>query len=624
MKTELSENQRFTERESQEPLGDSEVAVTSDSTEDGEALEQPTDVSAQQELAPEAAESSDPVSKAAAAAPGSGILISNLSVVAGTGRRARALLQGIQLDIPKASFVAIVGASGCGKSTLIKTLAGLVPPTTGRVLFAGHPIERLKHDYPLAVGYLPQFGAFHADLTVEENLRNVVALRLPGSVPAAVKEQWAEHIIELARLGPLLNQPYKTLSGGQMRRMALAEELIGDPAFLLLDELTSGLDIYSDMEMMLWLRELAHKHGKTVVLVTHATYHLEYCDNILLLHKGRQVQMAPLAEMLAAHEVSSITELFGLYQTREVEFPALEHVPETPVTPQPLKTARPPGGFFQFWTLLLRQARLFLRDRTQIWLHLILIVTFPALVAVFALEGLPQVRQLNLSLQTNVVQTLAEQLLYLKESFKASALVSGLAMFQVVLLTLIGANNGAREIAKERDVLAKELRAGLSPFAYVSTKFLQLSFLCVVQAFWMAWFVKTICGFPGGLLDQFCILFATTLAMSATCLAISSASASPERASLLAIYLVGFQMPLSGAALSLPDWLAFGCRPFIAAYWGWSGYLKTFEFTRHYDIVKQSRDIYIAPYDACLYVLGLHVLVSLCLAWWCVGRTRVS
>ena len=375
---------------------------------------------------------------------------------------------------------------------------------------------------------------------------------------------------------------------------------------------------------MLWLRELAHVHGKTVVLVTHATYHLEYCDSILLLHKGRQVQFAPYAEMLASHGVDSVTGLFRIYQTQEVQFPDLHMVAETPVELQPLKTARPPGGIFQFPTLLLRQARLFLRDRTQILLHLILIVTFPALVAVFALKGLPQVRQLNMSLQTNIVQTLAEQLLYLKESFKASALISGLAMFQVVLLTLIGANNGAREIAKERDVLAKELRAGLSPFAYVTTKFLQVSFLCVVQAFWMTWFVKSICGFPGAMLDQFFILFATTMAMSATCLAISAASASPERASLLAIYLVGFQMPLSGAALSLPDWLAFGCRPFIAAYWGWSGYLKTLEFTRHYDIVKQSRDIFIAPYDACLYVLALHVVIALLFAWWCVGRIRIT
>ena len=90
----------------------------------------------------------------------------------------------------------------------------------------------------------------------------------------------------------------------------------------------------------------------------------------------------------------------------------------------------------------------------------------------------------------------------------------------------------------------------------------------------------------------------------------------------MAIYLVGFQLPLSGAALSLPDLLSTLCRPFIAAYWGWSGYLKTLESTRHYDIVKQSKDTFIAPYETCMAVLGLHILVGFLLAWRFVIRTK--
>lgn len=262
-------------------------------------------------------------------------------------------------------------------------------------------------------------------------------------------------------------------------------------------------------------------------------------------------------------------------------------------------------------TLLARQAKLFWRDRGQIVLHVTLILTFPILVAVFATSGLPQVRSQTLSLESNILRTLQDQLFYLKESFQAASLISGLAMFQVILLTLIGANNGAREIAKERGILAKELRAGLSPAAYVAVKFLQIMLLCSVQAIWMACFVKTVCGFPGNLWDQFTILFATTLAMSTTCLAISAASPSPERASLLAIYLVGFQLPLSGAALALPDWLSAICRPFIAAYWGWSGYLQTFSDTRYLDVVRQSSETWVAPYPLGMAVLGLHILVAL-------------
>lgn len=551
--------------------------------------------------------------------------VSNLTVTArGERGKAKTLLSGINFDLEAGRFVGVIGASGCGKSTLIKALAGQLEPTSGRVLFAGHSITNVKEQYPLAVGYLPQFGAFHGELTVEENLRIAVALRLPHSVSETIREKWVQHIIELARLQSFLIQPYSTLSGGQMRRMALAEELIGDPAFLLLDELTSGLDAFSDREMMSWLRDLAHMHGKTIILVTHATYHLDHCDTILFLHQGRQIQFGSYQELLISHHAESIADLFEVYQTQEVAFTPAEPQPEPEVTVQSLKTARPPSGWTQFPTLLGRHLQLFWRDRTQIYLHLALIVTFPILVAVFAVNGLPQVRQLTLNLESNIVQTLAERLLYLTEAFHAASLVSGLAMFQVILLTLIGANNGAREIAKEKSVLAKELRAGLSPVAYVTTKFIHLICLSAVQAFWMAWFVKIMCGFPGSLMGQFGILFATTLAMSTVCLAISAGSPSPERASLLAIYLVGFQLPLSGAALSLPEWLSTLCRPFIAAYWGWSGYLKTLESTRHYDIVKQSTDTFIAPYETCLTVLAFHVLVGLFLAWWFVTRTKPS
>lgn len=564
-----------------------------------------------------------PIALAEATASTGGVQVANLSVQVAGERGRKTLLSDISLEVSAGKFVAVVGASGCGKSTLIKALAGVQKPTHGAVLLSGHSVGRLKEQLPLAVGYLPQFGSFHADLTVEENLHNAVALRLPRSVAPAVKQNWVRHIVEVARITSLLSQRYSTLSGGQMRRMALAEELIGDPAFLFLDELTSGLDVFSDQEMMFWLRDLAHGLSKTVMLVTHATYHLDACDALIFLHEGKVIHYGSYQSLLETHQVGSIAELFALCQSPGgYDSPAYADSVGPAVPPQTLRTAPPPGGIWQFPTLLLRQIKLFLRDRGQLALHAALILTFPALVAVFATHGLPQVRSLTLALETNVVHTLHEQLLFLKESFQAAALISGLAMFQVILLTLIGANNGAREIAKERAVLQKERRAGLSSIAYVATKFLQIFALCLAQAFWMAWFVKTVCGFPGSLLAQFGILFATVLAMSTTCLAISAASPSPERASLLAIYLVGFQLPLSGAALALPAWLSTICRPFVIAYWGWSGFLQTFADTPHLDVVKQAKETWLADYQLCIGVLSVHVIFSLTLAWYFVLRQR--
>ncbi len=562
------------------------------------------------------------------------IFVENISVMVGKRAEHRALLRNISLAVPQGSFLSIIGASGSGKSVLIRVLAGIQPVSAGRVLLAGHPVESLREQLPLAIGYLPKFGAFHEDLTVAEILDFAMALRLPGSVPKATREQWCEHVIDLARIRPFLRQKYRTLSGGQMRRIAMAEELLGDPAFLLLDEMTTGLDPYSEHEMMVWLRELAHGLNKTVVLVTHTARNLRLCDSVIFLHEGRLCFHGPYDELLSTHGTASVEAIFGGYQEASttgnfVGFDA-DRSAELPASPElrSLNTAPPPGSLRQLFTLIRRQYVLLCHDRAQLWLNLSLLITFPLLVAIFALNGLPKVHEMAMpnllhhQSEIDIIENGVKELKDLKDSFNTALLVSGLTMFQVILLTLMGANNGAREIAKERNILEKELRAGLSPWAYVTTKSLLVVCLCTAQALCMAWFVKTVCGFPGSFANQFEILFATTLAMSMVCLAISSASKSPESASLLANFLVGLQLPLSGVVLALPHIANFLCRPFIAAYWGWSGYLKTFAADRDYEIVRQSTDTYISDFNICVLVLSLHAVVGGIIAWIFVTRIK--
>jgi ABC-type multidrug transport system ATPase subunit len=525
------------------------------------------------------------------------------------------LLDNISLTAQSGSFVGLIGPSGCGKSTLLTTLAGIRPASRGELLVGGYPVTILRREFPLALGYLPQFAAFHDELTVRETLAYAAALRLPRSVSGQQRNEWLDHIVELARLERFYDQPCRTLSGGQRRRVALAEELVGDPQFLFLDELTSGLDPHSEEEMMLWLADLAGRTGKTVVLVTHAVKNLHLCNAIIFLHRGRLLYQGSYDELLGSRGAATIEEVYRDAE-RETEFLSPspwthEELPAETPAPQPLRTAKPPGGFEQMPSLVARQTQLLGRDRGQLWLQLILLLTFPTLVTVFASSGLPQVRKLSLGLESNALRSLTEQLYYLKESFHAASLISGLTMFQVILLTLMGANNGAREIAKERAVLEKELRAGLSPGAYITLKFCFVGLLSLVQAFWMSAFVKVGCGFPGSFSLQFSVLFLAALAMSCTCLAISAFSPSPERASLLSIYLVGLQLPLSGAILALPETIRWITRPVISAYWGWSGYLRTLEATRHYDVVREVTNASLAPFGVCLAVLALHSLMAL-------------
>lgn len=526
-------------------------------------------------------------------------------------RGTKTLIDNISLDLPEGSFTCIIGPSGCGKSTLLKLLAGFNEPTEGEVHLAGYEVAHLKHDLPLTVGYLPQFASFHDELTVLEVLEDALALRLPNSVSHEHKEQWLKQVIDLTGTENVIHQSPATLSGGQLRRLALAEQLIGDPPFLFLDELTSGLDPHSEREIMWWLSDLVKKTKKTVLLVTHSLANLEACDHVVFLSTGKLIYSGVPSGILPYFQAPDMEHIYA----QSDSYPAYEVTIGNLGEPEPLQTAKPPGGFSQLITLVKRQAVLFWRDRGQLILHGMLLITFPLLVAVFAYQGLPEVRELSMSLQNNIVEGLAEQLSYLKDSFELAALVSGVSMFQVILLALIGANNGAREIAKERGILFKELSAGLNPLSYLTSKFIFVAALSGLQSLWMTFFVRSVCNFPGDFVPQFIILFFITFAMSCTCLWFSAISKTPEKASLLAIYSVGLQLPLSGAVLALPELMTHITQPMIVSYWGWSGYLRTFEDFRHFDVVSESTKTDISTYAICITVLVIHVVVAYLLTW---------
>ena len=546
------------------------------------------------------------------------ISTTGLSVAVPVDDGSRMLLSDISLDVAPGEFVAIIGPSGCGKSTLLRSLAGIQPLASGVATVAGHPAGTLHERYPMAIGYLSQYGAFHDDLTVGEILNFAVALRLPANISSDEKNKWLSYVIELSQLEPLLRQRYRTLSGGQMRRIALAEALIGNPPFLFLDELTSGLDPHSEEELMHWLASLAHKSGKTILLVTHAVNNIELCDSIIFLNRGRLVYHGDYASFASSFDAGSVAEVYRMAD--QITAPVVERREIAHGEPMAIDPVQPPGSIRQFWTLARRQALLLARDRGQMILQVALLLTFPVLVAIFAMKGLPEVRNLSLSLESNITKTLSDELLYMKDAFHAASLVSGLAMFQVILLTLMGANNGAREIAKERHIVSKELGMGLSVMAYTTVKLCTVAVFSLAQSFWMTWFVKAVCGFPGDFGMQFVLLFAATFAMSVTCLAISAAASSPEKASLLAIYHVGLQLPLSGAVLALPEAITWVTRPFISAYWGWSGYLKTLQPYRLYDVVKDATKTYIAGSEVSLAVLILHAVIGFVLACYFVEK----
>ncbi len=277
---------------------------------------------------------------------------------------------------------------------------------------------------------------------------------------------------------------------------------------------------------------------------------------------------------------------------------------------------RTPGLIVQTFVLLARRWRIFMRDRTQFVLHAAMLIGFPILVAIFTLEGIDQPRSAPEKRGTDIAADIQQQILISETNMSIGGLVSGLVMFQVILLTLMGSNNSAREIAGERQIYEKERFAGLKPASYLLSKVLFLAGLVLAQAFWMAAFVEMVTqGLPGEFSTRLTLLLLVNAAMTAVCLGISSLLDSPEQSSLLSIYLVGFQLPLSGAILTLPAWLEPVIQPLVAAFWSWSGSLASMEETTFYDAVKSVTETRIPSTEMCIYVLLCHLAVGLIAAF---------
>jgi ABC-type multidrug transport system ATPase subunit len=580
----------------------------------------------------------------------------DVTLFIGQGGEVKPLLSDISARFPRGHFGAIIGPSGCGKSTLLKVITGIAHgDEEGEIHWQGQNL--LEKDFsPSEIGYAPQFSIAHEELTVRECVAYSIQLRVRSMHGSALEEAVAR-VLDEVNMTEFSDRLVSVLSGGQKRRLALAMELVSKPVMLLCDEVTSGLDPQSEDEIVKLLHGLSRTEGRVILSVTHSLRHLNYYDSVLVLYQGVVAYHGPpeyLSHYFRCEDPQDLYAQLALREAREwsqswkkhrhafveamaghesVELEAVDfdspmeepgETVELPAQPERGESLPPPSALSQFLTLTARRFRIFSRNKAQILLQIGLILGFPILVAIFAWNGLPAVQNLSMGMDQNLLDQLKESLEFLKQGSKIGSLVSGIVMFQVILLTLMGANNSGREIAAERLIFEKEKLSGLSPLAYIGSKIVFLLVLVLAQSFWMGLFVHFVCNFPGDLPAQLLFLFLVNAAMTSICLAISSLMGSAEQASLVSIYLVGFQLPLSGAVLALPDWVGSITRPFISAYWSWSGVLQTLRGERYYDIVQMVAQTALSPAVLCLWVLGSHIVIGLFVAWIGSQRSRLN
>ena len=542
-----------------------------------------------------------------------------------------ALLDQIDLRVPTGHFMAIVGPSGCGKSTLLKLIAGINQETDGSIHWNGRNLSEEGDLEASEIGYVPQFSIAYEALTVEENIAAAVRIRAKTAGHEAFTAL-VDNVLDSTGLTGLRDRPVRVLSGGQKRRLSLALELVTDPVLLLCDEVTSGLDPKSEHDIVELMYQLSRNEHRIVVNVTHSLANLDLYDSVLVLDAGRIVYHGPpraLAHYFSVQKPEDVYLRLAKRKSEEWAGSWTKHrdayyasIPARTVeTPAESVSAATPGAVAQFFALFSRRWKIFFRDRGQIFLQFSILAIFPFLVVIFDLDGVEQTKRLSESLPANLSEYEAEREA-VTFNLNLGGVVSGLVMFQVILLTLMGSNNSAREIAGERQIFEKEKLGGLRPSVYVASKVAYLAVLVLMQSFWMTVFVQAICEIPSqAMMPHFLLLLLVNGGMTAICLGISSLARTADQASLLSIYLVGFQLPLSGAVLALPDWAGWLTRPFISAYWSWAGIMDGMERDYH-RYIKEVTDTWLGPMWLSFAVLGLHIAIGLIIAYVGVKRPK--
>lgn len=214
-------------------------------------------------------------------------------------------LDGLNLDIERGEFLALMGPSGSGKTTLLNLIAGIDHPTSGSLVIDGQDLATLSRNKLAAwraghVGYVFQLYNLVPVLTAYENVE------LPLLLHRLTRKQRHEKIVQaLERVGIADRADHfpRQLSGGQEQRVAIARAIVTDPTILVADEPTGDLDKPSAQAVMQLVRSLNEELGKTIIMVTHDPATAHHAQRTLHLDKGRLVNDAAMPMVPAAEGI---------------------------------------------------------------------------------------------------------------------------------------------------------------------------------------------------------------------------------------------------------------------------------------------------------------------------------
>lgn len=433
--------------------------------------------------------------------------------------RQRLLLDSINLSISPGEFVVILGPSGAGKTTLARVLTGQIEASEGEVHANGLPLKRFIDAFTSNIGYVAQHNLLHEELTVGETFREQSLLRLPRDSAGSEHALRIKEIIELLELGRVVNSRIRRLSGGEAKRVHLGIELLASPALVFLDEPLTGLDPGLVRKFMQIFRRICDR-GHTLVLTTHTLEQIELCDRIVFVNKGRIVFQGQPSELSNVLGVQTIAEAYERADEKAqvLQFDKNRSVPKgkpdkllSNLQKEARYRHRKPRSIShvkQFVMLVVRYLRILCRDRRNAAIVL---------------------------LQAPLIALLLGCVFKSGDSFLPMSFY-----FCIAISTIwIGGINAIREIAREWDLLSREVRAGLSLTSYLLSKIFTFGIISFVQALLFGFFLTLIFKNFSADLSVYVLLVTGTVSGSLLGLCISACSGNVGRSvSLLPIMFI--------------------------------------------------------------------------------------
>jgi ABC-2 type transport system ATP-binding protein len=205
----------------------------------------------------------------------------------------RRVVRDIDLVVKRGTILGVIGPSGSGKTTTIRMITGALRPTTGEIIVLGERPMNFRRSTRERIGYMPQLFTLYADLSGRENVDFVASL---FGLLWPRRRRRTKEVLTLLDLWDARNRRAGQLSGGMQRRLELACALVHDPALLILDEPTAGIDPLLRVTVWDELHRLRDE-GRTLLVTTQYVNEAEECDQVALIVNGRLIAVAPPEEL---------------------------------------------------------------------------------------------------------------------------------------------------------------------------------------------------------------------------------------------------------------------------------------------------------------------------------------